>query len=93
MSRKKESDSRADYFRKWRAGAKLVKDQEEREAHRFGVREGVELCIKHCKQVIGNHALTGHQMAGVLERAMIGAETPEAAKRRELVESLQATVR
>lgn len=68
-----------------------MQPKERREGRAEGIREGVQLCIVHMREVVAGRAVTGFQAALILERAMIGAETPEAIARRKAVDALRAT--
>lgn len=66
-----------------------MKPKAERDAHQAGVLEGVRMAAKFCREILGSRAYTGHQAAMHIERSMIGLETPEAAQRRALIDSLR----
>lgn len=82
-------ESRAEYFRRYRKATRAVK---ERDARQEGVREGIELCAKFCREILAARAYTGFQTALHIERAMIAAETPEVTQRRAVIDSLRGQV-
>jgi hypothetical protein len=75
-----------EYDRNYR---RSVKPKKEREAHQEGVREGLNMAIKFLRTVIGGRALTGYQSALALDKAMVGAELPEAQERRKFIEAMR----
>jgi hypothetical protein len=77
--------SRAEYYRGYR---KTVKPMNEREARDEGFRAGVEACVKVIRERGADKALTGYQMARLLER-VTGQEPYEVTARRALVKNLQ----
>jgi len=75
----------AEYMRKYR---KTVKPMAEREARDEGFKAGVAACVRLIRERGADKALTGYQMARLLE-SVTGAEPYEVRKRREFVEGIQ----
>jgi hypothetical protein len=63
---------------------KVNRPVKEREA----VKEGIALCVKFMRDVVGGQAKTGFQAAQMLER-FVGTESAEIQQRREFIRSLQ----
>ncbi len=76
---------RAEYMRGYR---KTVKPMSEREARDEGFKAGVTACVKLIRERGADKALTGYQMARLLE-SVTGVEPFEVRKRREFVEGIQ----
>ena len=77
----------AEYQRDYRARAVSKKD---RAAHFRGFTECLEVVARYLRLEVGDKALTGHQTAKVLERAIIVGDTPEVTARQQLIQSLRA---
>lgn len=77
--------SRADYFREYRATKAQMKDTKEMDLTRRGIGRAVE----YLRQQIGQKAVTGHQAATLIERAMLEQELQEVTMRNQWIEALR----
>ena len=78
---KPNKQSRAEYFRDYRATVKPI-------GERQAFRDGVNHAVKFLREKIGGRAVTGYQMATALERAGLESDTAEAKARQDFVRSL-----
>ena len=75
----------------WRKRRRTLKERSAVKTHHEGVREGIAMCIKFCREVIAGRAYTGFQVAIQIDKAMIGTEAAELTQRRAAVEALRAS--
>jgi hypothetical protein len=73
----------------WRNRRKVQKTLNKGAEHQAGVREGIALCVKFCREIVAGRAYTGFQIAVQLDKGLIGAETAEAQQRRAMVEGMR----
>jgi hypothetical protein len=73
--------SRAAYMKEYRKVTRPIKE-------RLAVKEGIALCVKFLREIVGGQAKTGYQAALLLER-FVGTESAELVRRRELIRSMQ----
>lgn len=80
-----------EHWAEYQRDYKAKHDKEKIEASfQQGLKNGVDACVRFCRERLGDRAITGNQAAQLLLRANQGeSETAEAAQRRKMIESLQ----
>lgn len=78
--------SRADYYREYRATKAEMKENKNAELQ----KEGVRRCVEYLRTHVANQAITGYKAAMMIERALFEIELPEATARKEFIEQLRA---
>jgi hypothetical protein len=56
-----------EYYRSYR---RTVKAKRERQAHQAGVNDGVEMCCKLLRELVGEKALTGWEAARLIAKTL-----------------------